>query len=138
MAPDTPGSETSDQPSHVVPRWEWRTFGDAFPEAERRLADLQPERARESDELYVLSVEANGSAKFRDGVMDVKRLERVDDDGLELWRPIAKASEPFDDDAVHRLVVGLGASSPELARAEYTLEQLLADIVEPDPLLHPV
>ena len=138
MAPDTPASETSDQPPHIVPRWEWRTFGDAFPEAERRLAALEPERERESDEVYILSAAANGSAKFRDGVMDVKRLEQVDDHGLELWRPVAKAEVPFAAADVRRLLAGLGVRVPELARPAYTLQEFIADLVEPEPLLQAV
>ena len=26
----------------IVPRWEWRTFGETFGEAEERLAELEP------------------------------------------------------------------------------------------------
>ena len=58
----------------IVPRWEWRTFGDGFGEAEGRLASLSPERAQESDELYLLSRTSDASVKVRDGLMDVKRL----------------------------------------------------------------
>ncbi len=138
MAPDTPASETRDQPPHIVPRWEWRTFGEAFPEAERTLTALEPERAQESDEVYILSAAANGSAKFRDGVMDVKRLEQVDEHGLELWRPVAKAEVPFAAADVRRLLAGLGVPVPELARPDYTLQQFIADLVEPEPLLQAV
>ena len=46
-----------------------------------------PERVEESDEIYVLSAESGDSVKVRDGHLDVKRLERVDGDGLERWPP---------------------------------------------------
>ena len=41
--------------AEIVPRWEWRTFGDEFGAAEERFAALEPERIQESDELYLLS-----------------------------------------------------------------------------------
>ena len=138
MTPDTAGSATSAPPTHVVPRWEWRTFGTSFPEAERRLAALEPQRARESDEVYVVSIEADGSAKFRDGVMDVKRLERVGEDGLELWRPVAKAEIPVSAADASRLLRALRAGPSEPTRPEYTMETFLAELVEPDPRLQAI
>ena len=39
----------------IVPRWEWRTFGRRFGEAEGRFAALTPETVRESDEIYLVS-----------------------------------------------------------------------------------
>jgi hypothetical protein len=65
-------------------RWEWRTFGDDLAE---RLGALDPEQVTESDEIYLLSPRADDAVKLRAGLMDVKRLERVGDDGLELWTP---------------------------------------------------
>ena len=41
----------------IVPRWEWRTFGDDFGPADDRFAALEPERVHESDELYLLSAD---------------------------------------------------------------------------------
>ena len=57
----------------IVPRWEWRTFGEGFGAAEGRLAALTPERVEESDELYLLSLRSDASVKVRDGLMDVKQ-----------------------------------------------------------------
>ena len=39
----------------VVPRWEWRAFGENFGAAEARFASLAPQQVQESDELYLLS-----------------------------------------------------------------------------------
>ena len=39
----------------IIPRWEWRTFGDHFGAAESAFAALTPERVQESIELYLLS-----------------------------------------------------------------------------------
>jgi hypothetical protein len=35
------------------------------------------------------------NAKLRDGRIDIKRLQRVDDDGLELWEPVFKPKFPL-------------------------------------------
>jgi exopolyphosphatase/guanosine-5'-triphosphate,3'-diphosphate pyrophosphatase len=78
--------------AEVVPRWEWRTFDD-LRNAERYFAELRPERVEESDETYLLSRLSDASVKVRGGVLDVKRLERVNADRLERWRPVLKA--PF-------------------------------------------
>src|SRR5205085_12282380 len=95
----------------VVARWEWRTFGDELGEAEQRLAAMTPERVTESEETYLLSVDAEASVKLRDGVLDVKLLQRVDDDGLQQWRPVLKVSEPFGPDDVRTALEALGAGA---------------------------
>ena len=66
-------------PAELIPRWEWRTFGER-PRRRRRAAG--PARAgpvEESDEIYLLSTSDDATVKVRDGLIDVKRLERVDD-----------------------------------------------------------
>jgi exopolyphosphatase/guanosine-5'-triphosphate,3'-diphosphate pyrophosphatase len=65
-------------------RWEWRAFGERFGAAESRLGSLHVEGVVESDETYLLSAQCRDAVKVRAGLMDVKHLERVDDDGLEL------------------------------------------------------
>jgi exopolyphosphatase/guanosine-5'-triphosphate,3'-diphosphate pyrophosphatase len=77
-----------------VLRWEWRTFGDELGGAEERLGSIEPERVLESDEAYLLSAEGVDAVKDRDGLMDLKHLERVAD-GLELWKPVMKAPLPI-------------------------------------------
>ena len=39
----------------IVPRWEWRTFGDGLGAAEDAFAALTPGHVVESDELYLLA-----------------------------------------------------------------------------------
>jgi exopolyphosphatase/guanosine-5'-triphosphate,3'-diphosphate pyrophosphatase len=123
----------ADEP--VVPRWEWRTFGEDFDTAERVLGALEPERVEESDEHYVLSANSDASTKLRGGLMDTKRLERVSDDGLELWRPVMKAEFPLSVDEVRSLFAGLEVPIPTLTHNEYTLADL-RDLVVAVPELH--
>ena len=121
--------------TEIVPRWEWRTFGDGFGAAEERLAALTPERVQESDELYVLALDSDASLKVRDGLLDVKHLQRVDDDGLEQWRPVVKASSRSTPGTSRRLEEALRAPVQVLARAAYTLDQFIDEVVGPNPEL---
>jgi exopolyphosphatase/guanosine-5'-triphosphate,3'-diphosphate pyrophosphatase len=113
----------------IVPRWEWRTFGEHFGAAEDRLAASEPERVEESDELYLLSTRGGDTVKVRGGRLDVKRLEAVDDDGLEQWRPVLKAPFPIAAADVASVLEGLGAEAPPPAREAYTLDELLDELV---------
>jgi exopolyphosphatase/guanosine-5'-triphosphate,3'-diphosphate pyrophosphatase len=124
--------------SPIVPRWEWRTFGDDFGEADARFAAMSPERVQDSDETYLLSTRSDASVKVRDGLMDVKRLESVDDNGLEQWKPVMKAEFPLSADGVQEVLEALGVAARALDRAEYTLEELIAAVVNQDPALRAV
>jgi exopolyphosphatase / guanosine-5'-triphosphate,3'-diphosphate pyrophosphatase len=112
----------------VVPRWEWRTFGDDLGDAERWFAAHESERAQESDETYLLSSESDASVKVRRGQLDVKRRERVDDDGLEQWRPVLKASFPLSAADVGTALEALGVDAP-LPEGEYPQERLMHEVV---------
>ena len=122
----------------IVPRWEWRTFGERFGEAEAAFAARTPERVQESDELYLLSVGGGDTVKIRDALMDVKHLERVDDNGLEQWLPVLKAEFPLPARTVGSVLASLRIPAPPLARDEYTLDQLLHEVVAPQPALRAV
>jgi exopolyphosphatase/guanosine-5'-triphosphate,3'-diphosphate pyrophosphatase len=111
----------------IVPRWEWRTFGESFGEAEDRLRAASPAQLQECDELYLLSRESDASVKVRDELMDVKHLERVDENGLEQWKPVMKAPFPLAAADVEQVLTELGITVPPLARSEYTLEDLLGE-----------
>ena len=83
--------------SEITPRWEWRSFGPRFGEAEKRLAALTPSGVQESDEIYLLSG-AGGNVKIRAALMDIKVLRQVNADGLEQWTPVMKAGFPLRRD----------------------------------------
>src|SRR5262249_10243722 len=118
----------------TVPRWEWRTFGEHFGTAESTFAALTPHQVVESDELYLISVEGEETVKVRDELMDVKRLHHVDDVGLEQWSPVMKAGFPLAVSDVTAVLTTLKVGPPSrLARASYSLDQLLEEIVRPSP-----
>jgi exopolyphosphatase/guanosine-5'-triphosphate,3'-diphosphate pyrophosphatase len=113
----------------IVPRWEWRTFGDTFGAAESLLDAHEPERVQESDETYVLSQKSDASVKVRDDLMDVKQLEAVNGDGLEQWRPVLKGSFPLAAADVNTVRDALAVSAPELTRESYTLDELVKEVI---------
>jgi exopolyphosphatase/guanosine-5'-triphosphate,3'-diphosphate pyrophosphatase len=106
-------------------RWEWRTFGEQLGGAEARLGSLAPERVGESEETYLLSAESVDTVKVRDGLMDIKHLEQVDDDGLELWRPVMKSALPISTADARTVLAALRVEAP-LDRETYDLADLAA------------
>ena len=91
----------------IVPRWEWRTFDEVEPAA-ARLASETPDMVHDSDELYVVSVGGEATVKVRDGLVDVKRLEEIDDHGLERWRPVLK--RPSTMTGAYTISMSVGAT----------------------------
>jgi exopolyphosphatase/guanosine-5'-triphosphate,3'-diphosphate pyrophosphatase len=98
-------------------RWEWRTFGEHLEGAEERLGAIDPERVAESDESYLLSAEGADAVKLRDGLMDVKHLEAVDEDGLQLWKPVMKAPLPVSAADARTVLAALRVPAPLSADA---------------------
>src|SRR5829696_2606388 len=110
----------------IVPRWEWRVFGEDLEPAESRLAALAPDRVRESDEVYLLAPGSDASVKVRDGRIDVKHLRSVNDDGLEQWIPVLKASFPLGPADVGFVLETLGATGSRTPSGARTVEELAA------------
>ena len=96
----------------IVPRWEWRMFGDPPAVTAAVLETLDITAVQESDETYYLAPHPDhDTVKLRAALMDVKVLREVDADGLERWEPVLKASFPLAD-AVTRVFGSLGLSAP--------------------------
>jgi exopolyphosphatase/guanosine-5'-triphosphate,3'-diphosphate pyrophosphatase len=66
--------------------------------------------------------------------MDMKQLQRVNEDALEQWKPVVKEAFPLPAADVETVLRDLGAYL-ELERDEYSLDQLLGELVEPIPEL---
>jgi exopolyphosphatase/guanosine-5'-triphosphate,3'-diphosphate pyrophosphatase len=121
----------------IVPRWEWRTFGQRFGAADGRFAELTPTGVQESDEIYFLGGEG-AMVKVRDELMDIKLLREVDAHGLERWEPVMKQGFPLPAAAADKVYASLGLAAPRLARDAYTLDQFIGEVVTPDGALRPV
>jgi exopolyphosphatase / guanosine-5'-triphosphate,3'-diphosphate pyrophosphatase len=105
-------------------RWEWRTFGDRLGAAETRLRALTRVRVQESDETYLLSGAVHDAVKVRDGMMDIKHLEQINREGLELWRPVMKAPLPISAADACAVLAALNVDAPPLELGSYNLADL--------------
>ena len=121
--------------SMIVPRWEWRTFGGDLAAASARLQASGTTGLQVSDEVYLLSALCDANVKIRASLMDIKQLEQVNGDGLEQWRPVLKAEFPLSAVTLTRVFEALGLPAPRLQRPDYTLDQLTAELVKPEPRL---
>lgn len=115
----------------IVPRWEWRTFGQSFGPAEAAFAALTPGSTHSSDELYLVAPGAD-TVKVRDDLMDIKVLREVDGDGLQRWEPVMKAPFPLGTADMRTVRTSLRLSPSDGVSTAATLEELLAAVVAPD------
>lgn len=118
----------------IIPRWEWRTFGENFGEADSRYAALTPSEVQETDELYFLSNANDANVKVRFELMDIKTLEQTNAGGLEQWKPVMKAKFPLPSAEVKKVLEALAVPVPKMARENYTLEQFVSELGEPNGL----
>jgi exopolyphosphatase / guanosine-5'-triphosphate,3'-diphosphate pyrophosphatase len=132
-----PMSDAVTASAGIVPRWEWRAFGGHFDAADDVVASLAPQRMGSSEEVYFLSVHSDDSVKVRDGLMDVKHLLRVNDDGVELWTPVLKAGFPLSRDEASAVLTTLGVSASDL-QASYELDDFIGALITPNPDLRTV
>ena len=61
-------------------------------------------------------------------------LQRVNEDGLEQWKPVLKAGLPLRAADLGTVLQALDVAA-ELERDEYSLEQVLSELVDPSPAL---
>lgn len=113
--------------AEVIPRWEWRTFGERFTQALAVLTAL-PHDIKDSAETYLLCPSPDVNAKVRGRQLDIKRLHGRDR-GLELWSPVFKADFPLKAADVATLYREWALPMPPLTRTVYTLEQLLREVL---------
>jgi exopolyphosphatase/guanosine-5'-triphosphate,3'-diphosphate pyrophosphatase len=116
--------------AEITPRWEWRSFGQRFGEAEGQLAQLAPGGVQESDEIYLLSG-AGDNVKVRDALMDIKVLREVNADGLEQWTPVMKAGFPLHAAEAASVFESLRLPAPSMSRASYTLDEFIEEFAKP-------
>jgi len=119
----------------ISPRWEWRTFSASLDALERAIGLLADVTPRDSSEIYVLSLHGPQNAKLRDGRIDIKRLQQVDDDGLELWEPVFKAKFPLGRSDIAITFSEWHLPLPALSRDSYTIEEFLNSLIAAQPAL---
>ena len=120
----------------IVLRWEWRTFDASLNTIEGRIAAaLEQVAPHTSAEIYLLRLGGPQNAKIRDGILDVKRLHRVDVSGLELWEPVLKAKFPLSQNDIATAFVEWQLSLPRLGRKTYTIDQFTNELIAAQPHL---
>jgi exopolyphosphatase / guanosine-5'-triphosphate,3'-diphosphate pyrophosphatase len=120
--------------SKIVPRWEWRTFGETFGAADSAFSELSPDAVQDSDETYLLSPSSSAAVKLRGGLMDVKQLLEVNDDGLQQWLPVMKAEFPLSAADVAAVLDSFALAAPSpLTRTSYTWPEVLDEIAGTEP-----
>ncbi len=126
------------------PRFEFRSFGRCFAEAEKRMARLSvpvPEKVweRRSVETYIVSRTNDiHNTKIRDGKMDIKTYVQTVE-GLEQWNPLMKGDFPISAQTLQTEVFPafLVTTLPVLTKETYTLEEFLR-LIEDHPDLQAV
>ncbi|MDO9254345.1 MAG: hypothetical protein Q7U54_02445 [Bacteroidales bacterium] len=120
------------------PRFEFRSFGQNFEAAAKRMARLSmpiPEKVweRYSDEIYIVSRTNDiNNTKVRDGKMDIKTYVQTVD-GLEQWNPLMKGEFPIQASVLKNEVFpAFQVQMPELTKDVYTFEEFM-DIITSHP-----
>jgi len=120
------------------PRFEFRSFGQNFETAAKRMARLSmpvPEKVweRYSEEIYILSRTNDiNNTKVRDGKMDIKTFVQTVD-GLEQWNPLMKGEFPIQASVLKNEVFpAFQVKMPELAKDIYTFDEFM-DIINSHP-----
>jgi hypothetical protein len=125
------------------PRFEFRTFGQCFEKADKRMARLSvpiPEKVweRQSDEVYILSRTNDiNNTKIRDGKMDIKTFVQSVD-GLEQWNPLMKGEFPIAAEVLNKEVFpAFMVEMPTLTKDVYTYDEFM-EMIENHPYLQAV
>jgi exopolyphosphatase / guanosine-5'-triphosphate,3'-diphosphate pyrophosphatase len=119
--------------NEIIPRWEWRAFGDDFGGTGNPFAGYQSSGTQDSDETYFLSPASSENVKVRDGLLDIKKFQLANADGLEQWKPVLKHGFPLPAAEIKSMFEVLGVPAPALSRADYTLQQLVDEVITPVP-----
>ena len=114
----------------IIPRWEWRTFGQAFGDAEENIKKHGEKGFKKSEEKYILSKVSNENVKFRDDLIDIKTLKEINNDKLEQWYPALKSGFPIEKDKLEILFRDyFKVPLPEFKRDTYTYKEFLDELV---------
>ena len=113
----------------IIPRWEWRTFGEEFGAAEENIKAYECTRSMESSEVYILSKKSGENVKIRDSLMDIKVLRAFEND-LEQWFPIMKATFPIGTEEAQEVFKAAGVDFDPQGDTEWDYEEFIAKMVD--------
>jgi len=121
--------------SSVIPRYEFRIFGNDLAAFESKIMELSPlEMTRQMDSVYMLTpYKRKNNVKIRESIMDIKVLEQ-EYAGLQQWNPFLVGEFPLDADVIKTVVFpALGVESPVFERKKYSLKQFISEVITVDP-----
>lgn len=113
----------------IIPRWEWRTFGESLDDGIQAIKQYPEGKVRQSSEIYILSEKSNDNTKIRDQLMDIKTLLRVNQDGLEQWTPILKAGFPIHITDLAIVYKAFNLPLPYFKKDEYSYDEYLNELI---------
>jgi hypothetical protein len=125
--------------AEIQPRYEFRVWAKSLDEPRKRLEAVAGGKPQESTETYILSAATSTTnVKIRAALMDIKELVR-EQDGLEQWNPTLKEEFPLAAAIVSgKVLPGLRVEPAKLARASYTFDEFLREVVATHPKLKAV
>lgn len=110
----------------IIPRWEWRTFGDKFGDSESKIQAHELGNFKKSSEKYILSRNSDENCKIRDDLMDIKSLQQVNGDKLEQWYPTLKEGFPLSQNTIKKLCVDFfKIDVPEMDKEAYDYNEFV-------------
>ena len=113
------------------PRYEFRTFGHNFNEAQRLMEELtQPVpddlKVRVFNEIYFVNKKVdNINVKVRNNLLDIKKLIKIEDK-LERWDAVTKHEFPIKKDLlINDILPRLKADIPIIDKDEFDLKEFV-------------
>lgn len=118
--------------AEIKPRYEFRIWGRSLVALRDKLNELAEPRETVSEETYLISPMTEGvNVKIRAGLMDIKVL-LAEDRGLQQWTPTLKEEFPLSAATIaEKVYPALQVTAPSLAKAAYTLDEFLNEVVRP-------
>lgn len=118
----------------IIPRWEWRTFGEDLSKGEENIKKCGTPRNRKSSEIYILSSKSNDNTKIRDELMDIKSPIRINENtGLEQWTVLAKSAFPIHINDLTLVYKAFGLKMPYLDKDEYSYIEYIEELIGKNP-----
>jgi exopolyphosphatase/guanosine-5'-triphosphate,3'-diphosphate pyrophosphatase len=121
----------------ILPRWEWRTFGTTFGDAEARIR-MYPSQILTSRGTYIVSGRSDAETRICNLILDIKVLQETNRDGLERWYPVTKEPFPVRAAVVAEACRRWHLDAPPLRRESYSADEFLDEIVAERPGLQTV
>ena len=127
----------------IVPRWEWRTFGQRFGGRRGRVrGDDVDRRVHDSDETYLLVTAAKRpptSSRSASTSWTSRSSARSTPVGLERWEPVLKVGFPMPAADVGRVIDALHLPPAALdPRGRTRSQQFLDEVAGPSGMVRPV